>query len=455
MSRSSSTGDDERPLGTRHYLERFARAAQHRAGPGWLETLRGEAIASFAEIGFPTRRLEEWRYTSTAPIERVAFELPESDRSAPTPEELAEIAPCASQAWRAVFVDGRLCAERSVLPADSGGLRIDSLADALAGGEGEALVAAHLARQAPFKNDAFTALNTAFMEDGALVEIPPGWQEERPLYLLFVSTGNETISHPRTLVIARPGSRATLIQDHVSLDSGTRFSNAVCEVLAEENAALDLVLIQRENAQSYHVSNLQAVQERDSRVALHTITLGGALVRNELGLMLAAPGAEADLRGLFLGGSRRHIDNHTLVDHAVPHCTSRQLYKGILGGHARGVFRGRVIVRPDAQKSDALQSNPNLLLANQAEINTKPQLEIRADDVKCSHGSTIGQLDREALFYLRSRGVEERAARMLLTRGFAAEIAAGLPLESLSGWARQLVDSAVETLTADMEGSET
>lgn len=443
MSAAASGG---RAAGEQHYLDRFQSFATRGAGPGWLETLREDAIASFAELGFPSRALEEWRHTNVAPMARIIFELQDGGDCDPTADDLAGFMRPEADAWRAVFVDGRLCAQYSVLPVGSDGLRVMSLAEARVGGEGEDLIAQHLSQQAAVKDGAFTALNTAFIDDGAVIEIPSVQRVERPLHLLFVSTGDGSVSHPRNLVVARTGSRATLIQDHVSLGSGTCFTNAVCEVTLEQDAQLDMVLVQRENPTSYHISNLQAVQQRDSRFSLHTLTIGGALVRNELGLLLEGPGAETDLRGLFLGVGHRHVDNHTRVDHAVPSCTSRELYKGILGDHSHGVFRGRVVVRPDAQKSDAYQSNPNLLLTDQAGIDTQPQLEIRADDVKCSHGSTIGQLDQEALFYLRSRGVEETAARALLTRGFAAEITAGLSPSSLADWARDLVGGALEDL---------
>jgi Fe-S cluster assembly protein SufD len=231
------------------------------------------------------------------------------------------------------------------------------------------------------------------------------------------------------LITLEPGSRATLVLDHApSQGSGCGLTNLVGEIDVGANASLDLVVIQREGDESFHVSNLAARVGRDGRFTAHTVSVGGALVRNDLEVLLAEEGAECELRGLFLGSGSRLVDNHTAVDHAVPHCTSRELYKGVLSGRSKGVFRGRVVVRPDAQKTDATQSNPNLLLGDRAEIDTKPQLEIYADDVKCSHGATVGQLDEDALFYLRSRGIGQDDARELLVRAFANEIIEALPV---------------------------
>jgi Fe-S cluster assembly protein SufD len=261
------------------------------------------------------------------------------------------------------------------------------------------------------------------------------------VHLVFISNGEtETLSQPRVLVVAEQGSRAVVIQDHVSVGEGIRFTNSVSEVVTQAGADLDLVILQRENDLTHHVSNLAARQERDSRFRAHTITLGGSLVRNDCGALLADEGAECTLNGVFLGRGSQLIDNHTAIDHAVPHGTSRELYKGILCGKSKGVFRGRVVVRRDAQHTDAEQSNPNLLVADGAEINTKPQLEIYADDVKCSHGSAIGRLDPDALFYLRSRGIDEERARLLLTRGFAVEVLEQLPAPALRDATLELLE---------------
>ena len=258
---------------------------------------------------------------------------------------------------------------------------------------------------------------------------PRSVRVEQPIHVVFLSadSGQPAVTHPRLLVVAEEGSSLTLIEDHVTLGDAPGFTNAVTEVYAAAGSQVDLVTIQRENEGHFHLSNLFVRQERDARFSANTLTLGGRLVRNDASVLLADEGADCALNGLFIAGGSQLVDNHTTIDHAVPHCTSRELYKGVIGGSARGVFRGRVIVRPDAQKTNASQSNPNLLLSADAEMNTKPQLEIYADDVKCSHGTSIGQLDPDALFYLRSRGLDAARARDLLTRAFALELLEALP----------------------------
>jgi Fe-S cluster assembly protein SufD len=328
-----------------------------------------------------------------------------------------------------VFVNGHFDPELSASLMLSE-VRVESLARLR--GEHAGILEEHLGRHADLKQHPFAALNSAFLDDGAVVTVPRGARLESPVHLVFISSGEAaTVSQPRVLVVAEEQSRAVVIQNHVSVGEGVRWTNSVSEVVTRPGADLDLVVVQRESDSTHHVSLLASRQERDSRFRAHTLTLGGDLVRNDLGALLADEGAECTLNGVFLGRGRQLIDNHTLVDHAAPHCASRELYKGILCGRSKGVFRGRVLVRRDAQKTDADQSNPNLLVSDGAEINTKPQLEIYADDVKCSHGSAIGRLDADALFYLRSRGIDEERARLVLTRGFAVEVLERLPAPAL------------------------
>jgi Fe-S cluster assembly protein SufD len=415
-------------LAARDRLVALARraAAARGAEPPALATLRAEALARFADAGLPTTRQEEWRYTSLAPLLGLAFEAPAPGAAAPR-DEIEEIAAPFFACSAFVFVDGRLVPELSSPAALAGGVRVEGLAAA-------ADSAGSLGVLADTKQHPFAALNSALFEDAALVTVPRGTSAQQPIHLVFVSTGDGAprATFPRVLIRARAGSRALVIQDHVSLGRGARLSAAVSEALVEENASLELVVLQRESDETFHFGNLQARLARDARFASRTLTLGGALVRNDLGALLAGPGAECQLDGLFLGSDGHLVDNHTLVDHAEPHCTSRELYKGILADRSRGVFRGRIVVRPDAQKTDAQQSNANVLLGAGAEIDTKPQLEIWADDVRCSHGASIGRLDEDALFYLRSRGIGESAARDLLTRGFAAEVLRRIGSEPLA-----------------------
>jgi len=324
------------------------------------------------------------------------------------------------------FADGRLVPSLSTLRVPE--LEVTPLAEARRSqglGKLGALIDAKL--------HPFAALATALLDDGVAIHVPANVRLEQPVHLIFASSGEGTrASQPRVLVEVGRGSQAVIVQDHVSLAPGPAFTNAVCELHLGEGAALDHVTIQRESDGTVHVSCCVAALERDARLRSHVVTLGGRLVRNDLEVRLTGPGAEATLHGLFLANGERLVDNHGLVDHAVPDGTSRQLYKGVLGDHGRGVFRGRVLVRPDAQRTDARQSNPNLLLTDGAEIDSKPQLEIHADDVKCSHGSAIGRVDPDALFYLQARGIDAAEARTLLVRGFAAEILRALPEPALA-----------------------
>jgi len=414
-----------------HYLARFEdfRRAQG-AEPGWLAALRSEAASAFGESGLPSTRLEEWRYTNVTPLAKIPFEVPAHSHSV-SREDLESLAFPLFACSLYVFVDGRFAPEISAPVVPSGGGCVESIA-ALRTRQPERLEQ-YMGRCVAVKDHPFAALNAAFMDDGAFVLAPRSTDVEQPIHLVFLSTAAEspTVTHPRVRISAETGSRVTVIQDHVTLGDAAGFTNAVTEVWAGANSDVNLVLVQREHDQHFHVSNLQVHQERDARFASHTLTLGGALVRNDAAALLADEGADCTMNGLFVGGGGQLVDNHTLIDHAVPHCTSHELYKGVLGGRARGVFRGRVVVRPDAQKTNAVQSNPNILLSRGAEVNTKPQLEIYADDVKCNHGTSIGQLDADALFYLRSRGLDVERARDLLTRGFALEILQALPVSAL------------------------
>ncbi len=286
----------------------------------------------------------------------------------------------------------------------------------------------------------------AFLQDGAFVYVSRNAALEQPLHVVHVATpaADPIVSQPRTLIVLDEGASAVVVESFVAAGDGVYLTNAVTEAAVGANAQLDYVKLQRESEQAFHIASLHVRQERASRFRSHSISLGAELSRNDIFAVLAAEGAECLLNGLFLTGGRQHVDNQTTIDHAKPHGTSRELYKGILGGRSRGVFNGKIIVRPDAQKTDARQSNRNLLLSDRAEIDTKPNLEIHADDVRCTHGSTIGHLDEDALFYLQSRGIPERASRRLLTRAFAAEIVDTLPTAPVREGVHELVDARLE-----------
>jgi Fe-S cluster assembly protein SufD len=320
-----------------------------------------------------------------------------------------------------VFVNGLFSAELSTLATLPKGVIVGSLAAQLKNNSAD--LEAHLGRYLNTQRDAFAALNAALIEDGVNVYVPQGVVVETPIYALYVTVpgATPTMNHPRNLIVAEENSQVTVVEDYVSLGEGITFSNAATELVAGDNAHVSHYMIVREGDQAYNFSTLRIQQGRHANVATHSLLLSGALVRNNVHPVLAGEGSECLINGLFMANGREHMDNYMLVEHASPHCDSRQFYNGILNGQSHGVFHGRIIVHKDAQKTDAKQTNRNLLLSDDAQIDTKPQLEIYADDVKCTHGATIGQVDENALFYLRSRGLDEAAARHVLLLAFANE----------------------------------
>jgi len=416
-----------------HYGERFERFERTLGAPapGWLKALRKDAFGRFAELGFPTTKQEEWRYTNVAPIAERAFELAADGAAELSREDVEHHSFPVYACSLFVFVNGRFAPRLSAPRALSGTPSVESLAGVLE--QAPERLEPYLAKLAPYEASSFAALNTAFLHDGALVHVPEGVSVEAPIHVVYLSLPDKSpgVSYPRTLVWLERGSTATVIEDYVCLGAGPGFTDAVSEVLLESNAQLDLVRLQRECGDGFHVSAVQVKQARDSRFTAHDLSLGGALVRKDVAAELAGEGAECTLDGLYIASRGELVDNHTLIDHAHPQGTSRELYKGILGGAARGIFHGTIVVRAGAQKTDARQTNKNLLLSRDAEVDSKPQLEIAADDVKCSHGSTIGQLDEASLFYLQTRGIEALSARRLLMRAFASEVTSRIRQEPL------------------------
>lgn len=399
-------------------------------GPFWLSPLRQAAFSRFEELGFPTRRNEEWRFTSVAPIVEAGFQAAAHPHIL-VAEELAQIPfgdlPCN----RLVFVNGVYAPELSEITALPNGVQIGSLADALRAPH--ETLEAHLGRHAAFEKHSFVALNTALFVDGAFVYIPRHCVVEEPIQILFIATeaGGPTFSHPRNLFVAEANSQATLIETYVDYGNGVTFTNAVTEVVLAEYASIDHYKVTQESDQGYHIATMQIQQAQRSVFTSHNITLAGALVRNDHNATLGGENISTTLNGLYLARGRQLIDNHTAIDHVQPHCESHEIYKGILEDRARGVFNGKIFVRPDAQKTDAKQTNQTLLLSDEAVIDTKPQLEIYADDVKCTHGATVGQLDKDLLFYLRARGVDEATARALLIYAFASDIIDRVKVDAL------------------------
>jgi Fe-S cluster assembly protein SufD len=383
-------------------FERFEKSLPGN-GPPFAYRLRQAAIARFAALGFPTSRDEDWRFTNVAPLTKTPFEL------------------AGPQTAPATYQTG-------ALPA---GVIVTSLADALT--KHPELVEQHLGRHADSKDHAFVALNTAFLRDGLFVHVPRNVVVEEPIHLNFAAVANErpVVWQRRTLIVVAAGAQCRLIESYRGPDGGGYFTNAVTEVFVGEGAVVDHTKIQEEGDGAFHVSTTQIHLERAGVFTSQAVQLGGALVRNDVNAVFGGERGEATLNGLTLARGRQHIDNHTLIDHARPNCASHELYKCVLDDKAVGVFNGKIFVRPDAQKTDAKQTNQTLLLSEDATINTKPQLEIFADDVKCTHGATVGQLDETALFYLRSRGIGLEQARALLTFGFANDIVSRIQVAPL------------------------
>jgi Fe-S cluster assembly protein SufD len=399
--------------------------------------VRKAAIARFAELGFPTTRDEEWKYTDVGPLARVPFKPVLDHRGeGVTSRDIERLT--FGQKWpRLVCVNGHFSRElssTSVLRRLGDGAKIGSLADAMR--SHSELLERHLARYARFDENAFNALSAAFLSDGVFVYLPEKTTLEEPIHLLFVSTAeeNEFVSHPRSLIVVGKNSQVSFIESHVGLADNVYFSNAVSEIVLGEHSIFELDRLEDESEHSFHIGTTQILQERNSVFTSNSISYGGGLVRNNVTSVLDGEGAECTLNGLYVTTDSQHVDNHTTIDHAKPHCNSHELYKGILAGKSRGVFNGKILVRKDAQKTDAKQTNKNLVLSDEATIDTKPQLEIFANDVKCTHGATVGQLDEEGLFYLRTRGIGSQSARDILTTAFASDVINRVKVSPLREW---------------------
>ena len=407
--------------------------------PGWLKELRRSAFQWVSQQGFPSAKDEAWKYTRVAPILEVPFEPAEPGTSRRLSAAAIDQLAGDFGGPRLVFVNGYFAAELSSLKKLPNGVQVKSLASVLAE-EGEALEPI-LSR--PFREQphAFTALNAALAEDGAFIRIPANTTIEEPIHLVFISDTGATphVSHPRSLVMAGAGSRATIIEAHAGILGDVYLSNAVTEVVLDEGATVEHYKLQNETETAFHVALLSVRQGRGSRFSTHSVALGSSIARHEVKVALEAPGAEVVLNGLYMPRGEQHLDNPTTIEHAAPQCTSRELYKGVVDGHGRGVFDGRIVVRPGAMKTDASQTNKNLLLSESAQADTRPRLEIFADDVKCAHGAAVGQLDQDAVFYLRSRGIPEDAARGLLTYAFANEMLGLIRVEPLRLHVERLV----------------
>jgi Fe-S cluster assembly protein SufD len=430
---------------TTSYLTDFEASARNGGSKSpWLTGLRRSAIERFAAHGFPAAREEDWRFTNLGPITSRSFPLAPVPTTAPTAEDVARFLYSISGGSTLVFVNGRFSPHLSIPAVQMEGVTVSNLAAAFAT-HGK-LLGDHLGRYAKIEKSGFTALNTALGHDGVFVHVKAGAAMSGPVHAVFVSDGSTagSAAYPRNFILLESGAAGAVIESYVALQDGSYLVNAVTEAVVGEGARLEHSKIQRESEQAYHVGTTHIHQERDSHSTSFSISLGAALCRNNLDVVLNGPGIEGQLFGLYMGRGRQEVDNHTSILHASPNCSTREVYKGILDGTAHAVFNGKVFVTPEAQKTDAKQTNRNLLLSDRAKVDTKPQLEIFADDVKCTHGATVGTLDPLAAFYLKSRGIGPVLGRKILTYAFAAEILEELPYPAVRSGLESLVSVRLE-----------
>lgn len=405
------------------YWEKFEQFEKTAKGPEWVRVARKAGISHFVELSFPTLKDEDWRFTNVAPIAKLPFKpVLEPTHDGVTAEALDHFMFAGLAGSKLVFVDGHFAPEFSSTVKLPEGVEVTNLAEAIA--KNPAQVKPYLFHHARSDESAFTALNTAFFTDGAFIHVPAGQAVPEPIQLLYVSTAKEdgTTAHVRNLIVAERDSQVTIVESYVSLSDAAYFTNSVTELVAGENAVVEHLKLQDESQQAFHIGTLAAHFGRASNVVTHSIALGAKLSRTNIHAYLAGEGLECILNGLYLTRGEQLADHYMVVDHAQPHCASHEYFNGILADKSKGVFHGRILVRPDAQKTDAKQTNKNLLLSDNATANTKPQLEIYADDVKCTHGATIGQLNEEAIFYLRIRCIGLETVRRMLIHSFAGEI---------------------------------
>jgi Fe-S cluster assembly protein SufD len=428
------------------YLKEFESLAGATTAedPEWLEPIRRSAMDRFARTGFPTAREEEWRFTPVSPIAQASWRTAGAGGAE---EDVArdQLTPFIfghSEWCTLVFVNGEYVPALSSPGSLPEGVLVANLGDALRNGNGTKILERHLTRYARMEESPFTALNTAFLRDGGLIHVPSGTDLPHPVNLVFVTTPDAAgaVIHPRNLIIVERNSRASLVESYVTLAPGTRYwTNPVTEVWTGANSWVEHTRIQRESEAAYHVATTQVEVSRDSHYRSFSMAMGANLARHNLNARLGDQNSEALLYGLYITHRDQVVDNHTVLYHDHPNCHSWEVYKGILDGHSHAVFNGKVFVKPEAQKTDAKQTNRNLVLSDYAKVDTKPQLEIFADDVRCTHGATVGRLDEVALFYAQSRGLPADEARRVLTYAFAAEVIDEVSLQPVRDELNRLV----------------
>ena len=434
------------------YEEAFKALQQQRVSKSasWLSRLRENAMQRFEELGFPTTKDEDWKYTNVAAIARTDFSQTEIKSSGSDIKALDAFNVPEAASSQFVFVNGILRDDLSSLDGLPEEVVVMDLSQAATEGRYSETVRTHLARQADSVRNGFVALNTAFVSQGAFVYVPKGLVVSAPIHLLFITDSAEqnAASFPRVLIVAEENSEVTVIESYAGTSDSMYLTNAVVEVVLKSGARVEHYKVQRESADAFHVATTAADLGANASYNSTAINFGAQLSRHDIHVTMDNEGAECWVDGLYLVTSNQHTDTHSVIDHRKPHCISHQLYKGILDGKSRAVFNGKIFVRHEAQKTDAMQTNKNLLMSNEARVDTKPQLEILADDVKCAHGAAVGQLDEEELFYLKARGIHPDLARNLLTYGFAEEVIGKIKLESIRS---QLDEAVLNRLKARLE----
>lgn len=431
-----------------NYQPGFIALKKAKPSVAWVELVRESAMDRFETLGFPTVHNEEWKYTNLAQLGRENF-LPATVESQVTSSEIDRFRVPETSGSHVVLVNGLFRDDLSQVQNLERVVVVDLFA-AIADARYNSIVRNFLARNANYVDSALTALNTAFLQSGVFVLIPQDAKVESPVHITFVADPSEprAASFPRVLVVAEENSSAKLIESYVSTSDAVYFSNAVVEVVVGEGARLEHFRLQEESRQAFHIATTSVELGRGSSYDSTTINLGARLLRHDISVVMDHEGAECWVDGLYVVGQDQHSDTHSLIDHKQPHCNSHQLYKGLLDGNGRAVFNGKVFVREGAQKTDALQTNKNLLLSPQARIDTKPQLEIYADDVKCAHGAAVGQLDQDQLFYLEARGISPALGKSVLTYGFAEEVIGKIGIESIR---TQLDQAVMKQLNASLD----
>ncbi|MCK9407738.1 MAG: Fe-S cluster assembly protein SufD [Bacteroidetes bacterium] len=406
-----------------HYTAEFQEFQQNGAtkSPSWVNDIRSSALAVFTDRGFPTTKLEDWKYTNVSPITKLPYHYASVVSAVPS-ELVSSLFVDGIDQHLIVFVNGHFSEEHSKLNSLPAGVTVKNLISAYA--THQEVIKEHLSKYATYNENPFTALNTAFINDGAFVHVPAGVSVEKPIHLLFISTGiNGTYvaAHIRNLIVAEEGAKVSIAHGFSSAQANTNLTNVVTEVVAKKESVVEIVKVQRESDTAYHVENLHVHQYHQSNVHLFSLAVGSAIARNDISIIIDGESTECNLNGLYITSGAQLIDHHTFMHHIHPNCPSHELFKGILMDKSRAVFNGKVYVEPEAQKTDSKQTNRNLLLSDDAVVDTKPELEIFADDVKCTHGAAVGGMNETHSLYLKTRGISEGSARGMLTVGFAAE----------------------------------